>query len=102
LDTSYARQLSESQQARFDAETSNCICVRDWLREAEKTMDIKTISASVYLNECFNGDGFVLVGGASMFLDPVFSAGVTQAMRGSDTRRLRKRRRFKRRTTAAI
>ena len=67
-----------------------------------QTMDIKTISTIGYLNECFHGDGFVLVGDASMFVDPVFSAGVTQAMRGSDTRRLRKRLRFKRRPTAAI
>ena len=45
-------------------------------------MDIKTISTIGYLNECFHGDGFVLVGDASMFVDPVFSAGVTLAMRG--------------------
>ena len=32
--------------------------------------------------QCFVGDGFVLVGDASMFIDPIFSAGVTIATRG--------------------
>ena len=82
LDTRYAKRLAQTPQARFDAAIANCICVSDWLRDATQTMAIETISSIGYMNDCFHGDGFVLVGDASMFVDPVFSAGVTLAMRG--------------------
>jgi len=45
-------------------------------------MPVQTISGISYINESFAGDGFVLVGDASMFVDPIFSAGVTLAVRG--------------------
>jgi halogenation protein CepH len=82
LDTRYAKRLAQSPQACFDAAIANCICVSNWLSEAEQAMAIETISSIGYMNERFHGDGFVLVGDASMFVDPVFSAGVTLAMRG--------------------
>ena len=49
---------------------------------AEQVMPMHTISNISYLNDSFVGNGFVLVGDASMFVDPVFSAGVTLATRG--------------------
>ena len=45
-------------------------------------MPVQTISGISYINESFVGNGFVLVGDASMFVDPIFSAGVTLAVRG--------------------
>jgi halogenation protein CepH len=80
LDTRYAKRLAQSPQACFDAAIANCICVSNWLSEAEQAMAIETISSIGYMNERFHGDGFVLVGDASVFVDPVFSAGVTLAM----------------------
>jgi halogenation protein CepH len=44
-------------------------------------MEMQTISNISYLNECFVGNGFVMVGDASMFIDPIFSYGVTMALR---------------------
>lgn len=82
LDARFAKNLGESPQACFEAAIDSCACVRDWLQGAEQAMEVKTISSIGYMNERFHGDGFVLVGDASMFVDPVFSAGVTLAMRG--------------------
>ncbi|MDX8130305.1 NAD(P)/FAD-dependent oxidoreductase [Methylomonas sp. OY6] len=81
LDTRFAKNLGDSPQQRFEAAIQSCECVREWLADAEQAMDIKSISSIGYMNERFHGDGFMLVGDASMFVDPVFSAGVTLAMR---------------------
>ncbi|WP_150048912.1 MULTISPECIES: NAD(P)/FAD-dependent oxidoreductase [Methylomonas] len=81
LDARYAKRLGETAQQRLRAAIDGCDCIRLWLEHAEQAMDVKTISAIGYTTERFHGDGFVLVGDASMFVDPVFSAGVTLAMR---------------------
>ena len=44
-------------------------------------MPIQTISNIAYINDRFVGHGFVLVGDAAMFIDPIFSSGVTMAIR---------------------
>lgn len=82
LDARYAKTLGDSPQARFEKGIQSCAQVREWLKDAEQTMDMKTISSISYLNDCFVGDGFCMVGDASMFIDPIFSAGVTIATRG--------------------
>ncbi len=81
LDARAAKLLGTSPQECFETAINRCDCVRDWLKGAEQTMDVKTIASIGYINERFHGDGFVLLGDASMFVDPVFSAGVTLAMR---------------------
>ena len=81
LDARFAKRLGSSPLERLEAAINSCACVRDWLQGAEQAMEVKTISSIGYMNERFHGDGFVLVGDASMFVDPVFSAGVTLAMR---------------------
>lgn len=82
LDARFAKRLGDSPQERFDRAVQSCQCVSDWMRSAKQTMDVRTISSIAYLNERFHGNGFLLVGDAAMFIDPVFSAGVTLAIRG--------------------
>ena len=82
LDSRFAKSLGDSPQQRFQNAVASCACVSDWLSGAEQAMEVNTISSIGYMNKRFHGDGFVLVGDASMFVDPVFSAGVTLAMRG--------------------
>ena len=81
VDAKWAPDIKGPQQ-RFDAAIAACPKLADWLRDAKQTMEMHTISNISYLNDHFVGDGFVLVGDASMFIDPIFSAGVTLAMRG--------------------
>ncbi len=83
LDSEYVRDMSGmDMRARFDHALKTSPRIMDWLSKAKQTMEVKTISNISYLNESFVGDGFVLVGDASMFVDPIFSAGVTLAIRG--------------------
>ncbi len=82
LDARFAKTLGETPQERFDKGIQSCEQVREWLKDATQTMEMHTISNISYLNECFVGDGFAMVGDASMFIDPIFSAGVTIATRG--------------------
>lgn len=82
LDARFAKTLGESPQERFEKAVASCVQVRGWLAGTEQTMEMHTIANISYLNDCFVGNGFVLVGDASMFIDPIFSAGVTIATRG--------------------
>jgi halogenation protein CepH len=81
LDAKQWGHLKGAQQ-RFDEALLGCPRVGEWVRGATQMMEMQTVSNISYLNESFVGDGFLLVGDASMFVDPIFSAGVTIAMRG--------------------
>ena len=83
LDAKYAAGLPGGPQEKFDAALASCAKVAGWLEGAEQTMEMHTISSISYLNERFSGEGFVLVGDSAMFVDPIFSAGVTLATRAA-------------------
>lgn len=74
---------TKGPQVCFDQAVASCPTIRDWCGPGRQKLPMQTISSISYLNECFVGDGFVMVGDASMFVDPIFSAGVTLAMRGA-------------------
>jgi halogenation protein CepH len=82
LDAHRAGRLAGEPESVFEAALDACPRVREQLAGARRTMPVQTISGISYINESFVGDGFVLVGDASMFVDPIFSAGVTLAVRG--------------------
>src|SRR5262249_42546792 len=82
LDAHRAGRLAGDPEAVFEAALAACPRVRAQLAGARRTMPVQTISGISYINDSFAGDGFVLVGDASMFVDPIFSAGVTLAIRG--------------------
>jgi halogenation protein CepH len=83
LDADFVRDLHGlDMQARFDRAVGASPRITQWLSGAKQTMGTRTISNISYLNDSFVGDGFALVGDASMFVDPIFSAGVTLAIRG--------------------
>jgi halogenation protein CepH len=82
LDARHARTLGDTPQERYEKAVASCPVISGWLNGAEQKMEMQTISNISYLNEHFVGNGFVLIGDASMFVDPIFSAGVTLAIRG--------------------
>jgi halogenation protein CepH len=82
LDAHVAGRLAGEPEAVFERALADCPRVLAQLAGARRTMPVQTISGISYINESFAGDGFVLVGDASMFVDPIFSAGVTLAVRG--------------------
>jgi halogenation protein CepH len=82
LDAHHAGRLGGDPEAVLQAALDACPRVRAQLEGAPRTMPVHTISGISYINDSFVGNGFVLVGDASMFVDPIFSAGVTLAVRG--------------------
>jgi FAD-dependent halogenase len=81
LDAKTAGQVRGGPQARFNHAVASCPKVQEWLQRAQPLMPTQTISNIAYINDRFVGDGFVLVGDAAMFIDPIFSSGVTLATR---------------------
>ena len=82
VDARYASEV-KGPQARFDHAVGTCPRIEGWLRGATQVGEMHTISNISYINESFVGDGYVMIGDASMFVDPIFSAGVTIALRGA-------------------
>ncbi|MGH8476189.1 MAG: NAD(P)/FAD-dependent oxidoreductase [Methylococcales bacterium] len=82
LDPRFAKRLSASPRQRFQKAVESCECVRRWIEGSPQVREVHTISSIAYLTDRFHGDGFVLVGDAAVFIDPIFSAGVTLALRG--------------------
>jgi len=81
LDARYDSGVRGSPQARFDHALQSSPVVAGWLAGARQKTEVQTISNISYLNDRFVGNGFALIGDASMFVDPIFSSGVTMAMR---------------------
>ncbi|MEO8295388.1 MAG: NAD(P)/FAD-dependent oxidoreductase, partial [Gemmatimonadota bacterium] len=82
LDARHARTLGDTPQQRFEKALAAEPTMKKFVGDSEQVMDMQTISNISYLNDEFVGNGFVLIGDASMFVDPIFSAGVTLAIRG--------------------
>ena len=82
VDARYAPHI-KGPQNRFDHAVTTCPRIQGWLGGAKQVSEMHTISNISYLNESFVGDGYVMIGDASMFVDPIFSAGVTIAIRGA-------------------
>jgi len=83
LDTELVRQSGiKGVEERFRQGIATSPRITQWIEGSEQIEPMHTISNISYLNDSFVGDGFVLVGDAACFVDPIFSAGVTLAMRG--------------------
>lgn len=84
LDAAFVQSQEGGPQELFDQALEGDELVRGWLEGARRKLDLKKIPSISYLADRFIGDGFVLVGDAAMFIDPIFSAGVMLAMRSAD------------------
>lgn len=82
LDARHARTLGDTPQDRFEKALASEPTMKQFVGDSKQVMEMQTISNISYLNDEFVGNGFALVGDASMFVDPIFSAGVTLAIRG--------------------
>lgn len=58
--------------------------VTDRLKNARRTETVRSIQNYSYESRVFSGEGWVLVGDAAAFLDPIFSTGVSIALRGAE------------------
>lgn len=84
LDAAYVQENPGSPQGCLDRAIEADAQIADWLRGSEQCLEIKNVPSVSYLNDNFVGNGFVMLGDASLFIDPIFSAGVQFCLRGAD------------------
>lgn len=65
-------------------EIESCPTVRERLATAERCCDVRVISDFSYRAKRLAGDGWVLVGDAFGFIDPVYSSGVFLALKSGE------------------
>ncbi len=71
-------------QTVFDEELAQCPRLRERLADARPTMPMKAIRDFSYFSRDVAGDGWVLVGDAFGFIDPIYSSGVFLAMKSGE------------------
>ena len=74
----------ERAQARFEEEIRNCPALEERLRPARQVLPVKVEQDFSYCAERISGDGWVLVGDAFAFLDPIYSTGVVLALKSGE------------------
>ncbi len=67
----------------FDEELDACPALQERLEGAEQIMEVHAVRDFSYLSKKIAGDGWVLVGDAFGFLDPIYSTGVYLALKSA-------------------
>ena len=68
----------------YNEELEICPALKERVRHAEKVMDVKVLMDFSYISTRIAGDGWVLVGDAFGFLDPIYSSGVLLGLQGAE------------------
>ncbi len=82
LDAAYVQANPGGPKEFFERAIAKTDKIKSWLQGAEQVLEMKNVPSISYLNDNFVGDGFLMLGDASLFIDPIFSAGVQFCMRG--------------------
>ena len=83
-DLDYLRPRNGDAQARFEEEIRNCPALEERLAGAEQALPAQVVQDFSYCADRIAGDGWVLVGDAFAFLDPIYSTGVLLALRSGE------------------
>ena len=73
-----------SHQAIFDEELAKCLALQPRLADAKQLFPVKVTKDFSYRANRIAGDGWVLVGDAFGFLDPVYSSGLFLALKSGE------------------
>jgi halogenation protein CepH len=84
LDAGFVRSHRAPPETLFERAIANDELIQAWLRNAQQRIQLKKVPAISYLSSNFVGNGFLMVGDAATFIDPIFSSGVMLAMNGGD------------------
>jgi flavin-dependent dehydrogenase len=71
-------------QEVFLREVENCAPLWDRLRDAERIAPVRVIRRLAYRNRQFAGNGWVMIGDAAAFLDPIYSSGLFLALASAE------------------
>ena len=75
----YLLTEEETSEAVFLGEVDKCPPLKDRLSNAARTTGVRGISKLAYCNRKVAGDGWVMIGDAAAFLDPIYSSGLLLA-----------------------
>jgi flavin-dependent dehydrogenase len=79
----FIKQTNVPANRMLDWAIARCPVVRHRMRDARGEQTNQVLADFSYTCKPFAGDGYFLVGDAGCFLDPIFSTGVTLAMKGA-------------------
>ncbi len=68
----------------FPQEVAKCEPLAEWLAGAEAISPLRGLRKLAYINQQIVGDGWVMIGDAAGFLDPVYSSGLFLALVSGD------------------
>ncbi|WP_373303092.1 NAD(P)/FAD-dependent oxidoreductase [Streptomyces fructofermentans] len=80
-----ANQSDKSLEELFVSEIESTTKLKELLKDATPAAGYRTARDWSYTNDRFHGDGWVLVGDAAAFVDPLFSTGVALATLAGST-----------------
>ena len=84
-DVSFFDKFSGSPEEQFRAMVASQPYISERLKDAKLVFEPRTLQSWSATTDKFYGNGFVLTGNVTEFLDPVFSSGVTLATVSSQT-----------------
>ncbi len=83
-DFDYLFKGRKSNEATYFEEMENCPAVKDRVANAKQVSEVKATKDYTYRASRAAGDGWVLVGDAFGFLDPLYSSGVLLALKSGE------------------
>ena len=83
-DLEYLLGRGGDAQVRFEQEIRNCPALEQRVAGAEQVLPVRVVQDFSYCAEQIAGDGWVLVGDAFAFLDPIYSTGVLLALKSGE------------------
>ena len=78
------RGRKEDPQQIFDGELAKCAPMQERMQNAEQLMPVRSTKDFSYRASRIAGEGWVLVGDAFCFLDPMYSSGVYLALKSGE------------------
>src|SRR5262249_31192693 len=83
LDYLITKRTGTPQQI-YEQEVARCPALQPRIAGAEQIMEMKVLRDFTYISDRIAGDGWVMVGDAFGFLDPIYSSGVLLALKGAE------------------
>ena len=82
--TEYLFRSSNQYEDIFPIEVALCEPLAEWLTGAEMVSPLRGLRKLAYINRQVVGDGWLMIGDAAGFLDPVYSSGLFLALVSGD------------------
>lgn len=83
-DPDYLFAGDDAPEQVFEREVAKCPALVERLSVAERTGSVRGLKRMSYLNRQTSGDGWVMIGDARAFLDPIYSSGLFLALASAE------------------